>query len=112
MCAIFRSLHDRSKVDSNTLITLGSLASRRGRLVGFVKLGVEADRTVTDFGCDGQAGYPKSILAHITDTVRMHVSETLVPNDAKDLTGQVVVCQETHLAGSSRIETGVAGSTQ
>jgi hypothetical protein len=27
---------------------------------------------------------------HISDTARMHVSEALVPNDAKGLTGQVV----------------------
>jgi hypothetical protein len=34
--------------------------------------------------------YPNSVLAHVTDTAIVHVSEPLVPNDAKGLTGQVV----------------------
>jgi hypothetical protein len=51
-------------------------------------LGLEADRTVIDLGGDRKVGYPNSELLHVTDTVRMHVSE--VPNGLKGLTGRVV----------------------
>jgi hypothetical protein len=50
--AVFGRLHDKSKVDRNTLIALSSLVGARGRLVGFVKLDLEADRTVIDPGGD------------------------------------------------------------
>jgi hypothetical protein len=78
-----------------------------------MKHGLEADRTVIDVDGDRQAGYtyPKSVLVNITDTVRMLVSETFVPNDAKGLAGQVVdlpTCQVTYLSGSSRMKTGLA----
>jgi hypothetical protein len=42
-----------------------------------------------------------SVLVRVTDTVRMHLSEAMVPNDTKGLTD---------LYGSSRMETGVARS--
>jgi hypothetical protein len=45
--------------------------------------------TVIDLGGDRQVGYPSSVLMHVTSTARMHVSEALVPNDAKGLTSQV-----------------------
>jgi hypothetical protein len=49
-----------------TLITLSKLAGRRGRLVDFVKLGLEADRTVIDFSGDRLVGYHNGLLLHIT----------------------------------------------
>jgi hypothetical protein len=55
-----------------------------------VKLGLEVDRTVIEQGGDRLFGYSNSALVHATDTLRIHVSETLVPNDAKGITGQVV----------------------
>jgi hypothetical protein len=50
------------QVDRKTLIALISLAVRRGRLVAFVKLGLEVDRTLLDQGGDRQAGYPIAYL--------------------------------------------------
>jgi hypothetical protein len=41
--AIVGRLHDKAKIERNTLIALRSLMSRRGRLIGFVELGLEAD---------------------------------------------------------------------
>jgi hypothetical protein len=67
-----------------------SLAGRRGRLVGFVKLGLYADWTAIDLGGDRQVGYPNGFLVHVTDTARMHVREAFVPNDAKGLIVQEV----------------------
>jgi hypothetical protein len=64
-------------------------ATNSSRLVGFMKLGLETDRTVIDLGGNRQVGYA-NVRVHVTATVRVHVSETLVPNDAKGLTGQVV----------------------
>jgi hypothetical protein len=42
--AILGRLHDKSKVDRNTLIALSSFAGRRGRLIGFVDLGLDRSR--------------------------------------------------------------------
>jgi hypothetical protein len=61
-----------------------------GRLVGCVELDLDADRTIIYLGGDRQVGYPNIVLVHDTDAARTHVSETLMPNDAKGLTGQVV----------------------
>jgi hypothetical protein len=58
-----------------------------------------------------QAGYPNSALVNVTDTVRMHVSETLVPNDEKASRAKWLTCQVTSLSGSSRMDNGVAGLT-
>jgi hypothetical protein len=55
---IVGSLHDKTKVDRKTLIALITLADKRGWLVGIVKLGLEADRTVIDLGGDRQVGIP------------------------------------------------------
>ena len=88
--AVFGGLHDTTEVDRNTLIALSSLASRRGRLVGFVEFGFEADRTVVYLGGDRQTRFSNGILVHVTDAARMHTSETLVPNDAKGVTSQAV----------------------
>jgi hypothetical protein len=88
--AVFGGLHDNTEVDRNTLIALSSLAGRSGRLVGFVELGLEADRAVIDLGGDRQLWYSNSVLVHVTYTARMHVSKALVPNDAKGLASQVV----------------------
>jgi hypothetical protein len=71
--AIFGRLHDKSKVDRNTLIAVSSLAVRIGRLAGFVELGLEAERTFNDPGGDRKAGYPNSVLVHVTDKVRIHI---------------------------------------
>lgn len=61
---IFGRLYDKAKVDRNDLIAWSSLADRSGRLVGFVKLGVEADRTIVDVGGDSQVlGYPNGACA-------------------------------------------------
>jgi hypothetical protein len=79
-----------SKVERNTLIALNSLAGRTDRIVGFVKLGLKADRRLIDLGCDRQVGYSHRVLVRVTDTARVHVSEALVPNDAKGLTSRVV----------------------
>jgi hypothetical protein len=88
--AIFGRLHDKTEVYRNTLIALSSFAGRSGRLVGFVELGLEADRAVIDLGGNRQVGYPNGVLVHVTNTARMDVSKALVPNDAKGLAGQVV----------------------
>jgi hypothetical protein len=48
-----------------------------------------------------------SVLVHVTDTVRMHVSETMVPNDSKGLTDQVI-----SLSGSCTMEVALAGSKE
>jgi hypothetical protein len=115
------TLHDISKVERNNMIALNSLAGRRCRLVDFAELGLEADRTVIDLGDLRQDVYPRSVLLHVTDTVRMNVSETLVTNnvkclagltDAKDLTGQVLDLPSSIFFWSSRIETGVARSAK
>ena len=65
-----------------------SLVGRRGRFVGFVKLGFYADWTVIDLGGDRKVWYPNGLLAHVMDTARMHVPEALVPI-VKKLTYQV-----------------------
>jgi hypothetical protein len=67
------------------MIALSSLAGRRSRLVSFMELGLEADRTVIDLGGDGQVWYPNSVIVHSTNTARRRVSEALVPHDAKVL---------------------------
>jgi hypothetical protein len=101
------------------LIALNSLAVWRGRLVGFAKLGLEVDRRFFDLGGDIQVGYPHNILLNVTDTVRLHVSETVIsndmkgltcPNDAKGTTDQVVNLPSYILPQLSRVEAGVAGS--
>jgi hypothetical protein len=40
-----------------------------------VELGLEADRAVIDLGGDRQLWYSKSVLVHVTNTARMHVSK-------------------------------------
>jgi hypothetical protein len=47
---LHEKLHDKFNVERNNLIALNSLAGSRGRLVGFAKLGLEADRKVIDLG--------------------------------------------------------------
>jgi hypothetical protein len=100
------------------MIALHSLAGRRCSLLDFRKLGLEVYRTVIDLDGLGRDGYPRSLLLHFTDTVRMHMSEILVPNDvkgltgpndAKGLTGQVVELQSNILLQSSKMGAGVAG---
>ncbi len=76
--AICGRLHDKSKVYSNALIAFGSLAGRRGRLVGFVKLVLRQIEQLSISGAIGKLGTPTSVLVHVTDTVRKHVSETMV----------------------------------
>ncbi len=71
------------------MIALSSFAGRSGRLVGFVELGLEADRVVIDLGGNRQVGYPNGVLVHVTNTARIHVSKALVPNEAKGLASQV-----------------------
>jgi hypothetical protein len=88
--AVLGRLHDKAEVDRNTLIALSSLACRRGRLVSFVQLRLEVNRAVIDLGGDRQVGYANSVLVHVTNTARMHVSEALMPNDAEGRTSQVV----------------------
>jgi hypothetical protein len=73
--AIVGRLHYRTKVKGNTSIALSSLAGRAGRLVNFVKLSLEADRTLIDLGGDRQLGYLNSVLGHVTDTARNCVSK-------------------------------------
>ena len=68
--AFFGGLHDKAEVDRNHLIALSSLAGRKGKLVGFVEHGLEADRTTIDFGGNRQVGYPNSILVHVSLTRR------------------------------------------
>jgi hypothetical protein len=63
------------------------LAGRRGRLVAFVKLGLEADRTLLDPGGDRQAGYPSGVLVRVADMVRMRVYYTLVTSVAGSTVG-------------------------
>jgi hypothetical protein len=72
--AIVGRLHDKAKVDRNTLIVLRSLVDRRGRLVGFVELGLAVVWSVIDLDGDRQFGY-NSVLVH---------------NGAKGLASQVV----------------------
>ncbi len=55
--AIVGRLHDKSKVDGNALIDLSSLAGRRWRVVGFVKLGLVAVRALIDLGGDRRVAY-------------------------------------------------------
>jgi hypothetical protein len=90
----------------DTSIALSRLVGSKGRLVGFVKLDLEADRTVIDLGGDRQVGYPNSVLVHATNTARMHVPEPLVPNMRRASRGKWLTCQVTSLSGSSRMETG------
>jgi hypothetical protein len=56
--AVLGRFQDEAQVDRDTLIALSSLADRRGRLVGFVELGLEANRAVIDLGAD-------SVLVHV-----------------------------------------------
>jgi hypothetical protein len=88
--AVLERLHDKAEVDRNTLIALSSPACRRGRLGGFVQLGLEVNRAVIDLGGDRQVGYANRVLAHVTNTARMDRPEALIPNDAEGLTSQVV----------------------
>jgi hypothetical protein len=60
--AILGGLHDKAEIDRNTLIAVSSLAGRRGRLVGFVELCLEADSTVIDLGGDRLVGSPIAYL--------------------------------------------------
>jgi hypothetical protein len=53
-----------------TLITLNKLAGRRGRLVDFVKLGIEANQTVVDFSGDRLVGDHNGLLLHVTESVK------------------------------------------
>jgi hypothetical protein len=48
---------------------------------------------------DRQARYPNIVLVHVSDTVRMQVYKTLVPNDVKGLTNQVVDLRSDILIG-------------
>jgi ribosomal protein S17E len=59
--AISGGLRDKSKVDRNTVI-----AVLRAEKVGFMEVGLEADRTLIDSGGGRQAGYPNSVLVHVT----------------------------------------------
>jgi hypothetical protein len=86
---VLEGLHDRAEVEINTLFALSCRAGRRGRLISFVEVGVEANRAVIDLGGDRQVGYANSVLVHATNTARMHVTETLMPNNAEGLTSQV-----------------------
>jgi hypothetical protein len=95
--AVLGRLHDKAEVDRNTLIALSHLAGRRGRLVGLVELGIEAKRTAINLGGDRQVGYANSVLVHVTNTVRMHVPEALLPNSTEGLTSQVVDLPSEHL---------------
>jgi hypothetical protein len=68
-----------------------------------VRLGLQAIQTVIDLSGDGQLGYLNRVLVHATGAVRIHVSETLVPNDAKGLTPSEIFIRE--------FEDGGGGST-
>jgi hypothetical protein len=56
---------------------MSSLAGRRGRHVGFAEVGFGVNRVVIDLSGDRQAVYAKSVLVHVTNTVRLHVPEAL-----------------------------------
>jgi hypothetical protein len=63
-------------------VAWSSLAGRRDSRAGFVERDLVADRMIVDLGDDRQIAY--------MCMTRMHASKTTVPNDAKNLTGQVV----------------------
>jgi hypothetical protein len=87
--AVLRRLHDKVEVDRNTFIALSSLAGRRGRLVGFVEFGFEANRAVIDIGGDRQVEYANSVLVHVANRERIDVPEALMPHNTEGLTSQV-----------------------
>ena len=39
-----------------------------------MELGLDVNKSVLDLGDDRQVGYPSSVLVHVTDTARIHVS--------------------------------------
>ena len=87
---VLGSLDDESKIDGDTLVTLGCVAGIVLTTSGFTHLGGHAGGTLVGGTGERQFRYADGVFMHLSDATMVQMSESLMPKDAEGVSIQVI----------------------
>ena len=83
MRRISRLLNHEAKIHRNALVAHGGTSRVGCRAIGMTKLSMSTDRTRIQLSSNGDRGNTLSILVEIRNTMRVKMTKTLMPQNAK-----------------------------